>query len=142
MDQLAFQTFKELILCLAGSQAGDALQLTDLALFDLLGFLPLGFRLTEFFLNGLFLLFEVFDFPVEGLFLLLDATLLTGNLTATLFHVPICIAADLVCFFLGLNKQFLFLSFGGTVGFVDDLFCLIFRTSDFRFRYAFAVGNA
>ena len=61
---------------------------------------------------------------------------------AALFHVPICIAADLVCFFLGLNKQFLFLSFGGTVGFVDNLFCLIFRTSDFRFRYAFAVGNA
>ena len=142
MDQFALQAFQELVLGLAGSQAGDALQLADLALFDLFGFLPLGFRLAELFLNGLLFLFQVVDLAVQGFLFLLDAAFLAGNLGAAVLDVPVRFGAELVDLFLGFDEQLFFLGFGGAVGFVDDLLRLVLRAADFRFRDPFPVSDA
>ena len=141
VTHILFHALQQVLPGLLLGQTGNALQLFQLLLAQLvclcLGFGNLGQLLRQF----LFLAFECFGLLVKGGFLLLQTTLLLAQLGAALLDFLVVFCTRSMDFILGFQKQFLLAAFTAADRFVDQAGSFQLRGADLPFRDLLAVNH-
>ena len=109
VSQLVLQLGEQIVLCLFCGIARNFFEHLELAFLDRFDFFQLGVRFADLLLNLLVLFLNIVELAVEGLFLLLDTSLLTLHLTAAVGNLLLALIAEAVNLFFSLkNKLLLF----------------------------------
>ena len=142
VGQLLLEVFEQIFLRLLSGKARNLLEQVELALFDRLGFLELGFGVLQLLLERLFLLIEVVDLLIHRLFLVLNPALETGDFVAPFLHFAFGFALETEDFILCFDEGFLLLDFSRLDRFTYDSFCLGFGCSKFLLCNLLSILNA
>ena len=119
VNKIVFKVFEQVFLSLLSAVARDFLEHIELTSLEALRLGESVVRILYLAAEGLILLFEIFDFFVETLFLLNDSALLALNLVAPLAQLFFVFASLLVNLILGLKDSFFLFGLSLSHGFAD-----------------------